>query len=413
LIGTVVCVIIAAMSDAEKQLGPSPAPLEKRVLSDVERLDWLRLIRSENIGPLTFQRLLARFGSVAAALEGLPELVRHGGRPQGIRICTRASAEREVQAAAAIGARLVAFCEPDYPPLLAHIDGAPPVVTLIGDARVFARPPIAIVGTRNMSLNGRRLAETLARDLGAAGMVVVSGLARGIDTAAHRASLASGTVAVVAGGVDVVYPPENRGLQAEIAESGIVISEMPVGTQPQARHFPRRNRLISGIAGGVIVVEAALRSGSLITARLALEQGRDVFAVPGSPLDARARGGNDLLRQGAILTESAEDVLRELGGFDAARCTARGAISARPFVPADPIAPVKEPPQDPVPADAELATARRTIAEAMSPVPATVDEIIRNCQLSPAVVTTVLLEWELAGRLERHSGNRVALIATA
>jgi DNA processing protein len=401
------------MNNPEKQEGADPASLAKRVLPEVERLDWLRLIRTENIGPITFQRLLARFGTAAAALEALPDLARRGGHPQGIRICTRAAAEREVCAVAAIGARLVASCEPDYPPLLAHIDGAPPMVTLTGDPRVFARPTIAIVGTRNMSLNGRRLAETLARDLGAAGMVVVSGLARGIDTAAHRASLASGTVAVVAGGVDIVYPPENRGLQAEIAQNGIVISEMPVGTQPQARHFPRRNRVISGIARGVIVVEAALRSGSLITARFALEQGRDVFAVPGSPLDARARGGNELLRQGAILTESAEDVLREIGGLGAPGGAAGGPVAVRATLPVDPFAPAEEPCRPPVPADADLATARRTLAEAMSPVPATVDEIIRSCQLSPAVVTTVLLEWELAGRLERHSGNRVALIAIA
>lgn len=398
------------MNNPENQQPPDPASHEKRVLSDAERLDWLRLIRTENIGPLTFQRLLARFGTAAAALAALPDLARRGGRPEGIRICSRAAAEREVQAAAAVGARLVASCEPGYPPLLAHISGAPPMVSLIGDPRLLARTTIAIVGTRNMSLNGRRLAETLARDLGAAGLVVVSGLARGIDTAAHRASLASGTIAVVAGGVDIVYPPENRDLQAKIAERGIVISEMPVGTQPQARHFPRRNRLISGIARGVIVVEAALRSGSLITARLALEQGRDVFAVPGSPLDARARGGNDLLRQGAILTESADDVLREIGPVGS---TAGRRIPARPAVPADPSAPAREPSSSPVPADADLAPARRTIAAALSPVPATVDEIIRSCQLSPAVVTTVLLEWELAGRLERHSGNRVALIAIA
>jgi DNA processing protein len=277
---------------------------------------------------------------------------------------------------------------------------------MIGAPGILARPAIAIVGTRNASLNGRRLAESLARDLGAAGMVVVSGLARGIDTAAHCGALPTGTIAVVAGGVDVVYPPENRGLQAEIAKQGIVISEMPVGTQLQARHFPRRNRLISGISCGVVVVEAALRSGSLITARYALEQGRDVFAVPGSPLDARARGANDLLRQGAVLTESAEDVLRELGGASDGR-------PAPLTFPMPPPAPTQEPARVALPADAELASARRAIAEALSPTPATVDELIRNCQLSHAVVTTVLLEWELAGRLERHSGNRVALVAIA
>lgn len=408
-----VCVIIAAMGKLEKQVPPCPAFLGERVLSDAQRLDWLRLIRTENIGPLTFRRLLDRFSSAAAALDALPALASRGGRPQGIRICSHAAAEREVHAAAAIGARLIAACEPDYPPLLAHIDAAPPIVTVIGNPRLFAHPAIAIVGTRNMSLNGRRMAEALARDLGAAGIVVVSGLARGIDTAAHRASLASGTIAVVAGGVDIVYPPENRDLQAEIARQGIVLSEMPVGVQPQARHFPRRNRLISGIARGVIVVEAALRSGSLITARCALEQGRDVFAVPGSPLDPRARGGNDLLRQGAILTESAEDVLREIGSLVPVDRSASGTPAPGPVMPADSRAQVEEVKTGPLPAEAELATARRAIAEAMSPVPATVDEIIRNCQLSPAVVTTVLLEWELAGRLERHPGNRVALIATA
>jgi DNA processing protein len=392
------------MSRFEKQVGAHPASREKRVLSDVERLDWLRLIRTENIGPLTFHRLLSRFGSARAALEALPELARRGGRPQGIRICRQSAAEDERSAAAAVGARLVASCEPDYPPLLAHIDSAPPIVSMIGAPGILAKPGIAIVGTRNASLNGRRLAESLARDLGAAGMVVVSGLARGIDTAAHRGSLPTGTIAVVAGGVDVVYPPENRGLQAEIAEQGIVISEMAVGTQLQARHFPRRNRLISGISCGVVVVEAALRSGSLITARYALEQGREVFAVPGSPLDARARGANDLLRQGATLTESAEDILRELGGASDGRLLE---------FPKPSPAPAQEPVRVALPPDAELASARRVIAEALSPTPATVDELIRNCQLSHAVVTTVLLEWELAGRLERHSGNRVALVAIA
>jgi DNA processing protein len=388
------------MKERVDQADSASLSREKRILSDSERHDWLRLIRSENIGPLTFQRLLARFGSAAAALEALPELARRGGRPQGLRICSPAAANRELDATTARGVRLVASCEPDYPPLLAHIDGAPPLLGIIGAADILARPTIAIVGTRNTSLNGRRLAEMLARDLGVAGMIVVSGLARGIDAAAHRASLATGTVAVVAGGVDVVYPPEHRELQAEIAQRGVVVSGMPVGTQPQARHFPRRNRIIAGIARGVIVVEAACRSGSLITARCALEQGRDVFAVPGSPLDPRARGANDLLRQGAILTESAEDVLRELP----VACDNAPGLCALPSGSTPP-APLPDLP------DGDLATARQAIAEAMSPAPATVDEIIRNCQLSPAVVTSVLLEWELAGRLERHPGNRVSLVA--
>jgi DNA processing protein len=370
----------------------------KGEIDDAERLSRLRLIRSENVGPVTFRRLLDRLGTARAALRALPDLARKGGRRAGVRICTSAEAEAELMAIAACGARLVVYGDPGYPPLLAEIDDAPATFAVIGDGALLARPCIAVVGSRNASLNGRRLAGDLARDLGAAGFVVVSGLARGIDADAHRGALATGTVAVLASGVDVCYPQENADVYARIAERGVLISEAPPGMAPQARHFPRRNRLISGLSLGVVVVEANLRSGSLITARLAAEQGRDVFAVPGSPLDPRARGCNDLIRQGAVLTESAADILSVL--------TPRRPTRVASPAPADAL-----PLADACVADGVDDAARRALAETLSPSPVPVDEIVRTCQLSPALVSTILLEWELAGRLERHPGNRVSLIA--
>lgn len=379
------------------------------VISATERLQRLRLIRSENVGPITYYGLVERFGSAAAAIAALPELARRGGRAKSVKVCPQADAEREIEALEAAGARLIARGEPDYPPMLAEIDAAPPLISVLGDSGMFCRRAIAVVGSRNASLNGRRFAEHISAELGAVGFVVVSGMARGIDTAAHRGALSSGTIAVVAGGVDVVYPRENAGVYAEIVASGAVVSEVAPGVHPQARHFPRRNRLISGLALGVVVVEAGLHSGSLITARMALEQGRDVFAVPGSPLDPRARGANHLIRQGAALTESAEDVLDVVDG----PIERRADVASRPAMEAVASRPAMEAPSPPLPDDTEVESARRTIAESLSPTPVTVDEIIRTCQLSPAVVTTVLLEWELAGRLERHPGNKVSLIASS
>jgi DNA processing protein len=370
-------------------------------LADVERRDRLRLIRSENVGPITFRRLLCRFGTASAALGALPELARRGGRAGSVRVCSKTEADAEMTALATRGARLVVLGDGDYPPQLAAIEDAPATFAVIGDAALLCRPSIAVVGSRNASLNGRALARDLARDLGAAGFVVVSGLARGVDAEAHRGALARGTVAVLAGGVDVCYPRENADLYASIAERGALVSEAPPGMAPQARHFPRRNRLISGLSRGVLVVEANLRSGSLITARTAAEQGREVFAVPGSPLDPRARGCNDLIRQGATLTEGAADVLAALGSLSApslsAPSLASGADAVEPATPVDDGAAADE--------------ARRAVAEMLSPAPVAVDEIIRTCQLSPALVSTILLEWELAGRLERHPGNRVSSIA--
>jgi DNA processing protein len=367
-----------------------------RTLTDSERLDWLRLIRSENVGPVTFFALLRHFGSAAAALKDAPELSRRGGRSRAIRIALRDAAESELAALSRIGGRLIAWGEPAYPPALAAIADPPPLIQLLGNPALLLRPCIGMVGARNASAAGRRFAREMAAELGRAGHVVVSGMARGIDTASHEGALATGTVAVVAGGVDVVYPPENQALHESLCERGAVLSEQPPGTAPTARHFPPRNRLISGLSLGLVVVEAAPRSGSLITARMAAEQGREVFAVPGSPMDPRYRGTNGLIRDGATLTEGAADVID-------------GLRAMRP--------PLGEPPApeystQPIGKSGESGSdgARARIVGLLGPVAVTVDELVRECQLSPPVVLTVLLELELAGRLERHPGNRVTLV---
>ena len=366
-------------------------------LNAEQRLDWLRLWRSENVGPITFGQLLARFGSARAALEAVPELARRGGRRGAIRICSAAEAEREVAATRAAGARLVALCEPDYPRPLAAIPDAPPLLAVKGHAHLFAERTIAIVGARNASAAGVRFARDISRELGQLGFVIASGLARGIDTAAHEGAIESGTVAVLAGGIDVVYPAENEGLYGTIVEQGAVIAEQPVGKQPQGRHFPSRNRLISGLSLGVLVVEAALRSGSLITARMALEQNREVFAVPGSPLDPRCRGSNRLIRDGAALIETADHVIEALENLALPRLA-----EAEPeLFPAAPAAPASEP---------EAAGSRDLVAGKLCPTPIGVDEILRQCRLTPAVLLTILLELELAGRLQRHPGNQISLL---
>jgi len=371
----------------------SPA---RRALSEAERLDWLRLIRSENVGPVTFFQLLNRFGSAAAALAALPEFARRGGKATPLAVASKAEIEREIAALAAAGAGLVAWGEPDYPAALSTIADAPPILSLKGQRVLAAKPAIAIVGARNASGNGRRLARDLAAQLGAAGLVVASGLARGIDAAAHEGALATGTVAVLAGGIDMVYPAENRALHEAIAERGLLLAEMPIGTEPQARHFPRRNRIISGCALGTVVVEAAERSGSLITARFAAEQGREVFAVPGSPLDPRAKGTNRLIRDGATMVESAADVLAELKPQ-----------LGRPFAESD--GDGFAPPPSAEIGEKELGEARRLVLGLLSPSPLPVDELLRQCQCSPAIVLTVILELELAGRVERQPGNTLSL----
>lgn len=369
-----------------------------RQLSSSERLDWLRLIRSENVGPRTFLKLLERFGTASAALAALPDLAKRGGRAKPIVICPKARAEAEMEAASRIGATMVAWCEPAYPRLLAAIDDPPPIVYFKGNATLAAKPMVGMVGARNASVNGRNLARRMAMDLGKAGLMVVSGMARGIDAAAHEGALTTGTVAVLAGGVDVIYPPENERLYEHMSSLGCIVSEMPPGTQPQASHFPRRNRIVSGLALGVVVVEASLKSGSLITARMAAEQGREVFAVPGHPMDPRAAGPNDLIRHGATLTERAEDVMAVLNDLLRRPLSEGKKPGFGGSVPG-------------IAGDSEMERARRMIHESLGPSPVTVDLLIRECQLSASVVSLVLLELELAGRLERHPGNQVSLVS--
>ena len=364
-------------------------------LTDEQRLEWLRLIRSDNVGPRTFRALVNHCGGVRAALAALPDLARRGGATRPARVCSRQDAERELQAAKSAGVTLVALGEPDYPQRLQMIDDAPPLLAVRGKAAALSSPMVAIVGARNASAAGVRFAERLARDLGAAGYTTASGLARGIDAAAHRASLASGTIAVLAGGHDHIYPPEHADLAEAILEEGALISEMPLGWEPRARDFPRRNRLISGLAAGVVIVEAAKRSGSLITARFALEQGREVFAVPGSPLDPRAEGSNGLLKQGATLVTEAGDVITVL----------------RPIL-GQPIELTAEEPEAVPPSSAsEVGSSERSrIIGLLGPTPVPIDDLVRLAGSSPAIVRTVLLELELAGRLERHGGALVSLL---
>jgi DNA processing protein len=367
-------------------------------LTDRQRIAWLRLIRSDNVGPTTFRDLINHFGTAEAALAALPELSARGGASRVIRIASLEEAEREMEAMRRHGARFVGIGEPDYPPALRQIDGAPPLLAMKGSLDVATRPSIGIVGSRNASISGAKFAAMIARDSGRAGYTITSGLARGIDTAAHRASLETGTIAVLAGGLDQPYPPENIGLLNELVDShGIAVSEMPFGWEPRARDFPRRNRLIAGISLGVVVVEAAQKSGSLITARLAADFGRLVFAVPGSPLDPRCHGTNALLKQGAIVTTGSEDVLEALAPIS------RLDLFRQPEADEPPSEHSHRPP--PPPDD----DARAMITEALGPTPVEVDEIIRHTGLPASSVYLVLLELDLAGRLHRHVGGLVSL----
>ena len=351
----------------------------------------LRLIRSDNIGPVTYFQLLARFGSASAALDAIPDLAaRGGGRVP--KLASRAAVEREMEEVARLGARYLFLGQGLYPPLLAEIETAPPALIVRGHLSLLDKPVIALVGARNASAAACRFARMLAQELGAAGATIVSGLARGIDTAAHDGALESGTIAVIAGGIDIFYPPENEDRQRAIAERGLLIAEQPPGVEPRARHFPYRNRIIAGLAQGTVVVEAAPRSGSLITARYATEFGRDVMAVPGSPLDPRAQGCNQLIREGATLIQNAEDVLETIRPFALRPLAQKGLDYTAPAAPAD-----------------TSEVERRTVADLLSPTAVNVDEIVRQSGLSPASVQTVLLELELAGRLERHAGGRVSL----
>lgn len=364
-------------------------------LSERERREWLRLARTPNVGPVTFAALIARFGSAARALDAIPRLAKRGGASK-FDLASVDEVEAELEALANAGGRVIASCEPEFPRGLAVLDPPPPAIAVLGDPLLFHREMIAIVGARNASALGRKFAATLAADLGKSNLIVVSGLARGIDAAAHEASLRSGTVAVLAGGVDSIYPPENAALYHRLRQEGAIVSEMPLGTTPQARHFPRRNRIISGLARGVIVVEAAEGSGSLITANYALEQGREVFAVPGSPLDPRARGTNRLIREGATLIESADDVLTLL----------------KPMLGSSFAEPERErggPDSNDDLVDAAFPRLREVVLELLAYNPVEVDELIRQADAPAAAVVTALLELELAGRVQRHAGNKVSL----
>ena len=349
----------------------------------------LRLIRTGGIGPVTYRQLIARFGTAEAALDMLPTLARRGGGAAP-RVADAGLIAREMAATERLNARYLFLDDPDYPPLLADIDTAPPALIVRGDLSLAGTMCVAIVGARNASAAACRFARTLGHELSAEGVTIVSGLARGIDTAAHVGAM-SRTIGVIASGVDVVFPPENAALQEQVASDGLLVAEQPPGTQPLARHFPSRNRIIAGLALGTVVVEAAPRSGSLITARLANEAGREVMAVPGSPLDPRAQGCNLLIREGATLIQTAADVLEQLRPIDprSVRAPAMGYGS-------------------PPPADASDAD-RTRITGLLGPVPVTVDELIRQSHVAPAIVQTVLLELELGGRLERHAGGRVSL----
>lgn len=379
------------------------APPESRPTSAEERLAALRLLRSRRVGPATFFRLLGEHGTAAAALLALPEVARAAGMV-GYAPCPEGVALAEMKAARAAGARLLAWGAAEYPAALADLADAPPLLWAIGDPALLARPTVAIVGARNASSLGIRMARKLASGLSEAGFAIVSGLARGIDTAAHEAALGGGTIAVMAGGIDVVYPPENAGLAAAIAERGLRLSEQPMGVEPQARHFPRRNRLVSGLGRAVVVVEAAAKSGSLITARTALDQGREVLAVPGHPLDARAGGCNLLIRDGATLVRSVEDVIEALAPLATSARTQRAGTrdvhpARRQVAPGDP----------PRPALPETTTLQSAILSRLGPSPVAEDQLVRDIALPVQTVAPEILTLELEGRILRQAGGLLSL----
>ena len=407
-------------------------------LTDAQRFDWLRLIRSENIGPRTFYALLNQFGGAGAALAALPGLIarRSGGRR--IAIANVAECEIEIAELRRRGVSLVALGEPEYPPALSAIESPPPLIAVRGRLDVLQTPMVAIVGSRNASASGRTFTERLARQLGAAGHVIVSGLARGIDARSHQASLQSGTVAVLAGGHDRIYPAEHLALLEAILEHGAAVSEMPMGWEPRGRDFPRRNRIIAGLSLATVVIEAARRSGSLITARFAAEHGREVFAVPGSPLDPRAEGTNALLREGATLCTGAADVIEALAPLIRSGAATPPPLGERarteqfwdewdsleghvPTTVAGAECDVsRSPPLATETANRRLGPdadsvrdTRARIIDLLGPAPIAVDDLVRAAEASVAEVNMVLLEIELAGHLERHAGNLVSLISAS
>lgn len=367
-----------------------------------ERLNLIRLARTDGIGPVNFRRLLREHGTADAALNALPERARRAGRKACVAIPTTDQISEEIHALDRLGGRMILLGDDDYPPLLARIADAPPALSILGNATLLPKRAIGIVGARNASAGGLRLAESLAGALAQKNIVIVSGLARGIDSVAHSAALHPGlTIGAAAGGLDRFYPPENEGLYHAIAERGCLITEAPLGTIPQSSHFPRRNRLIAGLSLGVILIEAALRSGTLITARLALDYGRDVFAVPGSPLDPRSRGGNDLIRQGAILTETVDDVLTQIGDTALPQPGVKN-----PLLPG--FAEAATIPFSAAPPPGEILS---TLSELLSPVPVAVDDIVARCQFSVSTVLSALSELELGGVVTFLPGGQVVLAA--
>lgn len=362
--------------------------------SDAERLNWLRLARTDGVGPQTFHKLIARYKTASRALEALPDLVTKGGAKRGLKVYATELAQKEIDATTQAGAQLLCSGESQYPAMLGNIDSAPPILCVSGNLALFQKTSVGIVGARTASASGRKMARILAHSLAEAGFLVTSGLARGIDTAAHEAATPARTAAVIAGGIDHLYPPENADLQKAIAAEGLLITEMPIGTAPRAEHFPRRNRIISGMSHVVIIVEAALRSGSLITARFANEQNREVYAVPGSPLDPRCEGTNKLIREGANILTSLNDVLEFLNREVTPLQAMLFERETEPLLPPD--------------EDADDTT-RREIMGLLSVNAVDMDDLIREANASPEAVMAVLLELEVAGRLTRSAGGMVAL----
>lgn len=370
-------------------------------ISEEERLNRLRLVRTDNIGPVTFYQLIERFGSAKNALEALPELSRNGGSKKPLSPPPKRRIEAEYKTLSKRGGQIITFGEKSYPLALSAIDDAPPVLSVLGNPSFLNKNCIAIVGARNASLNGKKFAARLAGDLGKSEQVIVSGLARGIDTAAHNGALQSGTIAVVAGGIDVVYPEENQLLYDEIIEKGAVVAESAFGAKPYAASFPRRNRIVSGLSAAVIVVEAGVRSGSLITARMAAEQGRDIMAVPGSPIDPRAKGPNHLIREGATLVRSSEDVLEILMSFSGKGF--REPVITTPDFIYDGFE------DNPPNSENERKEIQENILSGLSFVPINIDELLRACHLTISQAQLILMELELAGRVERLPGNKIIL----
>ncbi len=369
--------------------------MKAKTLTLQEKFDYLRLIRSGNIGPVTFFKLIEHFGTANEALKNIQDMAQKGGK-KSFKVAPLKDVEKEFKKAEKENIHIIAFPEAEYPPLLKQIHDPPPILYVKGNAQILRKKSIAIVGARNASANGRMLAQKFASELGDNGICIISGMARGIDTKAHEGSLATGTIAILGGGVNVIYPKENAELYERISQAGALISEAPIGTQPMAKHFPRRNRIISGMCRGILVVEAARSSGSLITANMAIEQGRDVFAIPGSPIDERARGPNKLIKQGAFLAEDIFDILPVINQIDYQAQTELSKMIS---------APKKAPSLD----ENQLAHLRKEVVSLLSPSPTDIDMLIRELDCSHSLLAHILLELDLAGRLSRHPGNKISL----